>query len=33
MPENLEINSFDDLKTALNEACKMAGHRPTTRIT
>lgn len=25
MPENLEINSFDDLKTALNEALHNGG--------
>jgi len=28
MPENLEINSFDDLKTALNEALHNGGTSP-----
>ena len=28
MPENLEINSFDDLRTALNEALHNGGTSP-----
>ena len=28
MPENLEINSFDDLKNALNEALRNGGTSP-----
>lgn len=30
MPEDLEINSFDDLKTALNEALHNGGTSPDT---
>lgn len=33
MPDDLKINSFDDLKAALNEACTMAEPRLTRRIT